>query len=187
MNKEKEGEQRSVSRALLEKSRYPIRGFSLVEMLFYVVILSFALLIVTETLIILTRSFGSLRATQRIEQEGGFLLERMVREIRDATSVDASSSLGTHPGKLVLISTTALGTPKTVEFYLDAGRVHLKEDGVVIGALSSEQTTITNLIFKKITTARSEGVKIEMTVGSGTGRFSRSENLLTTAVLRDSY
>ena len=164
------------------------RGISLVETLLYTAILSIVLLVVAETLIAVTRSSGNLRAAQRIERDAGFALERMVREIRDAEAVDAAgSTLGAHPGVLALNATTVSGSPRAVLFYLENGVVYLKEDGVVVGPLSSAQTSAANLVFRRIPTGRSEGVKIELTLSSGDGSAARSENFYATAVLRDSY
>lgn len=163
-------------------------GFSLVEILFYTAILAVALVAVMQTLVVIVRSYGVLRASQRIEQEATASMERIVREIRDASSVDdAGSVLGSSPGELLLNTTDAAGTAKTVEFYLDSGRLSLKENGVVSGLLSSSKTSVSNLVFRKITTARSAGVKIELTFKSGVGIASSTESFYGTAVLRDSY
>ncbi len=164
------------------------RGFSLIEMLFYVVILSFSLLAVLQTLMVLTRSYGILKSVQSIEQESAFSLERLVREVRNANAIDdAGSTFSTTPGKLLLNSTDVSGSARTVEFSVVNGKLSLKENGVVTGVLTSSSTAVTNLVFRKITTARSKGVKIEMTLTSGSGPSSRTENFYTTAVLRDSY
>lgn len=156
-------------------------------MLFYVAILSLCFLAVTETLIVATRAFGSFRAAERIAEDAGPALERVVREVRDANAVSGASVLGSHPGKLILATTNGSGAARTVEFYLDSEKLSLKEDGAVTGALTSGKTTVTNLVFRKVTTARSQGVKIELTLASGTGSAARNENFYVTAVLRDSY
>lgn len=164
------------------------RGFSLVEMLFYVVILSLSLIAVMQTLMVLTRSYGVLRSVQRIEREASTAMERMIREIRDANDIDdAGSVLGTNPGELLLRSTDSSGTARTVEFYLDGGKVSLRENGVVSGLLTTAKATVSNLVFRKITTTNSKGVKIEMTITTGSGPSAQSENFYATAVLRDSY
>ncbi len=168
--------------------RFCQRGFSLVEMLFYVVILSCALLAVLQTLIVLTRSYGILKNVQSIEQESAFSLERLVREVRNANAIDdAGSTFGATPGKLLLNSTDVSGIARTVEFSVVNGSLSLKESGVVTGVLTSSSTAVTSLVFRKITTARSKGVKIEMTLTSGTSTSARTENFYITAVLRDSY
>lgn len=163
-------------------------GVSLMEMLFYIAILSFALLAMMQTLIVVTRSYGTLQNAERVEQEAAISLDRLIREIRDANGIDdAGSVFSAHPGKLLLHSATASGTSKTVEFSLEGGRLKLKENGATIGFLTSSQTNISNLIFRKITTARSQGVKIELTMRSGTTTAMRVEDFYATAVLRDSY
>lgn len=178
------------TRGIVQSSYSIVRGgFSLVEMLFYVALLSLCLVVVMQTLSAVTRSFGVLRTVQRIEQEASLSLDRMLREIRDANDInDVASVFGAHPGALYLLTTNALGVPRTVEFFLTNGQLILREDGSPqTGALTSSKTTVTRLIFRKINTVRSKGVRIEMTLQSGTGQNTRSENFYTTAVLRDSY
>ena len=188
MNYGKERNLRGLRHNSVFRIHNSISGLSLVEMLFYVAILSFALLAAMQTLIVVTRSYGTLKNAERVEQEAAISLDRLVREIRDANGIDdAGSVFSTHPGKLFLHSTTASGTPKTVEFSLEDGHLKLKENGATVGFLTSSQTNISNLIFRKITTARSQGVKVEMTMRSGTTTALRVENFYATAVLRDSY
>ncbi len=164
------------------------KGFSLVEMLFYIAILSIALLAVTETLLAVTRSYGTLRSAQRIEQDAASSLDRMTREIRDASAItDSGSTFDANPGELLLSTTDASSTPRTVDFYLSNGQLMLKENGSVSGGLTGVKTTVANLVFRKITTARSKGVKIELTLTSGTGMNAKTESFYSTAVLRDSY
>jgi len=177
-----------IRRLFLKAKSYKLKaGFSLVEMLFYVALLSLALFAVIQTLLIMVRSYGSLRSAQAIERDAGIVLERILREARDAKDIDEGGSvLGTSPGELLLTTTNASGTPRTVEFYVENGQVKLKEDGVVSGALTGNKTTVSTLVFRKITTGRSKGVKIEFRL-SGSGSPSREENFDGTAVLRDSY
>lgn len=164
------------------------RGFSLVEILFYVALFSLALVAALHALIVITRSHATLRAAAHIEQESAAALQRMLREIRDANNAGAAGSVfGAHPGRLLLNTTATTGGARTVLFYLDSGKLALKEDGALTGFLTSSTTNVSNLVFRSITTARSEGVKIELTMQSGTGPAARSENFYVTAVLRDSY
>ena len=169
---------------------FPKRGFSLVETLFYVALLALSLLVVMQTLLVLTRSYAAFRAAGRIERDAALSLERMVREVRGANNIaDAGSVFGVHPGRLRLNTTTAAGAARTVEFSVSGGALLLEEaeDGTAAGALTSSTTTVSNLVFRKITTTRSQGVKIEMTLSSGSGAAARSERFYATAVLRNSY
>lgn len=163
-------------------------GFSLVEVLLYVIILSFALLTLMQTLLVITNSYRALKNTERLEHDATAAMERFFREARDGYALDdAGSVYNAHPGRLLIQSTDALGLQKTVEFYLDAGKLSVKENGVVAGLLTSPETSVSNLVFRKISTARSTGVKVEMTLGTGTSTAARTGNFYATAVLRDSY
>ena len=96
----------------------------------------------------------------------------------------ASSIFDTNPGKLVLTSTDAGGNPRTVEFYVSSSTVFLKENGVVSGAVSQSDAKVTNLVFRLFSSASAKGVRIEMTVESGTSTHYRVGNFYSSATLR---
>lgn len=163
------------------------KGFSLVEMLFYVALLSLSLLAVSETLSTVARSYARLRTAEYIGQDAASSLDRIVRAAQAAKSFGAGSVFATSPGTLELISQTATGTPKTSQFYLSGGGLYLKENGTVIGRLTSDKTSVSNLVFYSLSTARSKGLKVEMTISGGSAPAARSEKFYATAILRDSY
>ena len=160
----------------------------MIEMLIYTAILVILAMVVVNVFLGLRRSTTALSATQVIESSAIISLERMTREIRDATSVDTGlSTLGTSPGVLQLNTTDAGGTPTTVQFYVSGRALRIKEAGTDIGPLTATTTRITNLVFRKITTAQSQAVKIEMTLESGTSTSYRQKKFYSTVVLRGSY
>lgn len=163
------------------------RGFSMVEMIVYLAILSVMLVSVVGTLRAMTRSYGSLRTAMNVERSAVGILERMLREVRDAKSIDAASVLGSSPGKLILHSTDAAGAEKTVEFSLSGGSVELKENGVSEGGLNASNVPATNLVFRSFDTGRSKGIKVELTLESGAAETARRAQFWGSAVLRDSY
>lgn len=164
------------------------RGFSLVEILVYTGILVILMAVIVSTLLALSRSNTAVTTAQRIESTAIVSLDRMVRDAHSAGSIDVSQSvLGTSPGQLTLNSTDPSGNATTTQFFLSGQTLHVKEGGTDIGPLSSTSTRITKLIFRRITTAQSQAVKIEMTIESGTTTSYRSRSFYGTAVLRGSY
>src|SRR3989344_2406588 len=110
------------------------KGFSLVEMLIYIAILALMLSVIMNIIVSTVRSERVIKVLRNVEDSAILSLERIVRETRQAESVNlVSSDLGSNPGKLVL--TDALGSPRA-EFYLSSGRLFLKENGVDVGALT---------------------------------------------------
>ena len=164
------------------------RGFSLLETILFIVFFTLSLFAITQVVLILTRSYSALRSSARIVADATLSMERMAREIRDAASItDAGSTFNTNPGTLLLSTTDASGNARSIEFSVINSQLSLKENGVLTGALSGKDTAVTNLIFRKATTTRSQGVKIELALRSGVGLASTTKKFYMTALLRDSY
>lgn len=164
------------------------RGVTLIEMLVYTSILVLLVVVVIYTLITMNRLYRSIKSTARIESAVHVALERMVREVRGASSIDLTqSTLGSSPGQLTLNTTDGTGATTTVQFLMTGQTPHIKEAGVDMGPLSPADVRVTNLIFRRMTTAKSEAAKIEITIESGAGATYRSASFYSTAVLRGSY
>jgi len=170
------------------KYRNASKGFTLIEMFFYIAILIMLSLAVVQALIPLGRSFRTLSSNGSVNATAQTALERMVREIRSATSVDlGNSTLASSPGVLQLNTLDSGGNATTVQFYVSGTSIRLKEAGVDVGPLSPPSARITSLIFRRITTSNSQAIKIEMTVESGSGSAYITKNFYVTAVMRGSY
>ncbi len=164
------------------------RGASLAEMLVYISILVILLAVMTRTAVTLSAGYRSLKASQNIESAAISSMERMTRDIRGASSVNAaSSSLGSSPGALSLAMTDASGNPKAERFYLSGGILRLDENGAYSGPLTPAGTTVTSLVFRQISTQKSKGIKIEMTIAAFQGKATTTRNFYDTAELRMSF
>lgn len=155
-------------------------GFTMVEMIIYVAFFAVLSVLTTNATIMVMKSFYSLRISQSISQSATTALERMSREIRNAYAVDtANSTLTTSPGRLTLLTKDDLGALTTVEFYMSNSQLNMKVGGVDQGALVSKTVTVTNLVYRTISTSNSQSVKIEMTL-----RDSRDASLGTTKTVK---
>ena len=170
------------------KARYSRAGFSLVEMMVYVALLTVILVAVVNMLLVMSRAYSFYKVSRRLQSSAVFALDRMVRDIRNSRNVDLSASaLGVSPGVLTLNTTQATGTPETLQFYVSNDVLRLKQDSGDIGPLTIDGVTVRSLVFRHMNTGISQAVKIELTLGSGAGSFARSANFYATALLRDSY
>lgn len=163
------------------------KGFSLIEMLLYVLILSLVSIMVVNTLILLASSFSTVKASKNIQISSSTILERMIMEIRNSNSVDLTSTLDSNPGILKLNAEDISGTPYTVEFYIEGGILKIKKDGGTGQPLSLSNTTIPNLVFRRIITGEGEAIKIELTLQTIEGNITNLQNFYATAILRGSY
>lgn len=148
------------------------------EMLIYIAILALMLSVIMNIITSTIRSERVIKVVRNIEDSAILASERISREIRQAESADSSI-----PGKLVLVDGS-----RTVEFYLSSDRLFLKEsiNGGVVGddALTQTDAKVSNLIFHSFSGLNSSGIKTEITIESGTGAHSRSENFYSSALLK---
>lgn len=162
-------------------------GFTLVEMIIYIAFFAVLSVLATEALMVVMKSFYTLRLTQNINQSATTALERMSREVRNAYDIDTvGSTFNTNPGYLTLRTKDASGANTTVEFYVNENQIKMKEGGVDKGSLVSKSTTVTNLVFRQITTTNSKAIKIEMSLHDAHGLLTRDAVFYDTIVLRGS-
>lgn len=160
----------------------------MIEILGYTFVLALLVAVVVYTLIAVSTSYRAIKSSAGVESVAETGLERMTRDIRDATSIDVvNSTLTTSPGILTLNTTDDSGATTTVQFFLSGTTLHVKEAGVDIGPLSASGVRITNIVFKQITTAQSQAVKIELTAESGAGKTYNASSFYSTIILRGSY
>ena len=163
------------------------RGYTLLEAIIYIVILAVMSVIFISLLFTMTESFNEFRLTRALVSSASAGLERLVRETQHAATIDLASNLGVHPGRLLLNTTNATGLPTTLDFYLLAGALMVKEGTATAVPITATGVTVDGLIFRQIVTAESTAVKMELTLSAHRGALTRAEKFYATAVLRDSY
>ena len=163
------------------------RGFTLVEMVIYVAFFAVLSVLAMNATILVMKSFYTLRISQSISQSATTALERMSREIRSATSIDlTNSSLSpTDPGRLTLNKKNASGAVYPIEFYVNAGKLNLRDNDIDKGSLLTKTVTITRLVFWVVTTpSGSKAIKIEMTLRDSRSSITKTVKYYDTIVLR---
>lgn len=158
------------------------RGFTLVEMIIYIAILTLVFMVITTTLLSFTSSYRVLSVRRAIEHSAIESLERMTRDIRAAASIDTgNSSLGVSPGVLTIIGP---GNATTTKFHVQDGILAIDVNGVYKGPITTSDVTITNLTFNQLTTTYSKAVKIDMTLQAARGSVIETKTYHTTVILK---
>lgn len=159
------------------------QGFSLIEVLVY--------LAVTVTLAgALVTSFLSLNtvlarnATERtLTQNAQTSLERMVRGIRSADSVNLSlSTLNTSFGTLTLTE----GATST-RFFISGGTLSMSVNGAGTGPLTDDGVIVRDVVFNRYVASTTEMVRVSLTLSTIGKSASSTRTFYTSAVLRGSY
>lgn len=152
-------------------------GYSIVEILVYLAIFTSVSILVINLFIVILSSLNNTIVTRKIIESGQISMDRMSREIRQAQSIDISST----SSSLVLTGTN------TINFKKENNALNLYKNSSLEGNLLGEDVSVTSLVFRPISTVESRAVKIEMTVEYSKGSYVRSENFYNTIVLRGGY
>lgn len=170
------------------KKHFHNRGFSLVEMILYVVLLTLFMVVVVQMLIGVSGVYRNIKLTRELESSGTIAMEQMLREIRNASSVvSGESTLGTSPGAIVVSGTDESQNPYKASFSVASGVLQISKNGETPAAVTSSGSTLSYLLFTHVATSTSEGVRIEMEVSGTAGSVSKSERFYGFTVLRGSY
>jgi len=159
------------------------KGFSLVEMVIYLSIMTVITLVIVQSIVIILRSNKQSFNNNVIENSAVSVLERIKRETRRAREVDLLNS-NLSLGQLQMNVFEEDGNLSTAKIVLDEhGKVEVYEGGTLMGPLTVSGATVTTLSFTLIQTEKSEAIRTTLVIKSGdkTGTFYSTE------ILRGSY
>ncbi len=156
-------------------------GYALIELLFYISIFAILILVVINSMIVMTKSFRETTLQAELVSASS-IMERMSREIRQASSISSISA-----NNLVLNTVDEFEVNKTVEFLLSNSDVSFFENGLSQGNLNTPNIAVSNLTFTEITTNKSKAVKILITLYSTNDALNRTVDFYNTISLRGNY
>lgn len=126
-------------------------GFTLIEMLIYVLIVSAIALAGTQFTMEVIKGQNKSRSDQEVQDNARFAMETMTKLIRSADGVDVAASIfDTSPGKLVLNMSDAAKHPTIFEVDAQTDSLTMKEGNDPVVNLTSNEIDVSNLIFKNL-------------------------------------
>jgi Tfp pilus assembly protein PilW len=158
------------------------QGYSLIELVIYIALFALISVVIMNALVTVMRTYASAQGYRRLQTNGELIMERVVREVRDASTVAGGSVYGAHPGTLSLSGTDTGGAPRTAVFSVINGALVLSENGTSAN-LSTSEVTVNTFIVRHITTTNGEGVRIELGLTTTNGHIV-SAPFYATAMLR---
>lgn len=127
------------------------RGFTLVEMLVYIVLLAVLGAVLTLAGSHIIKQSAHAQLTAQVLGSARGALEDMGREIRHARGVYTPTSVfDTNPGQLSLATRENVPADEEetyVDFYIDDERLYRKREGEAAELITSERAKITNLVI----------------------------------------
>jgi len=165
--------------------RYSLRqrGFSLIEVLIYVGLVAVLTISIIGTLITLAEVYGTLAGVKRLNTSGASALDRIIRTVRDAESVDIGvSQFSSSPGSLTLNMSEG-----SVSFLVENGVLEVEEDGASAGRLTQEGVSVSGLTFTRVASSRSEMVMAVLELTTTARGATSTKTFRGGAVVRGSY
>jgi prepilin-type N-terminal cleavage/methylation domain-containing protein len=160
-----------------------IRGFSLIEMVVYISILSIVTAGLIVAIVSILSTFAHLKGYEEMAHTGTTVLERISRESRRAHTVDTGgSTFGVHPGVLSLGTTDLSNNPSTIIFSLSGGKVMVQQ-GTLNAPLSTGDVVISNLVFTPVFGTNTTGINIDLTVEKNIKGATSTKQFRTFVVL----
>lgn len=145
-------------------------GFTIVEILIFFGLTSIFLTVITDLFVSIFDVKRESEATSAVEQDGRFILSRLIYDISRATAITTPTSMGATANSLVM---TIGGTAST--YAVSGGNLNLSNN-LGVNRINSSETTISAITFQRIGNAvTNETVSINFTVASSTQRNSGSE------------
>ena len=120
------------------------KGFTLIEMLLFMAIVSFLLIMLTSIFTASLNVQKESEATSNVQQDGSYLISRLAYDTARAQSITIPSSLGTQTNNLQLVID---GTNYT--YALNNGTLTIT-DNIGTDQLNNFDTTVSDLTFKRL-------------------------------------
>jgi len=167
-------------------------GFTLIEVLVYVAVLSIIVLAVSSFFLWTVRSNTKAMVMRETLYNAERAMMVMTQEIKEAKSIYTPTSVfNTHPGQLSL-ETTKYSPPGEettyIDFYLCDSQLCFKKEFQNPNALTSDRVEVTNLVFYQIVSGGAPSIQIDLEVKyknlANRPEYQASVNLKSTASLR---
>lgn len=162
------------------------KGFTLVEMLLYLAVLSIVVLAFSSFLFLSYTSRVKAAAIAEIEQQGSQTMSLITQNIRNAASITAPAT-GVSASSLTLTEYTGANSPTV--FDQSGSTLRITEGVTAAVNLTSNRVIVSNLSFQNLSRLSTPGVvQIKFTLThvnpSNRGEYIYSKNFTSTASLR---
>lgn len=161
-------------------------GFTLIELLLYIAIVGSLLLSISAFMAVSSGSQVRNQVENNINQEASFVMDYITQTIRNASSISAPSANNTA-AQLTLVVPTGAKSPTVFE--LNNGVLQVREGAGAAVALTSSDTTISDLTFTNTSRSTTPGsIRISFTASHNTSstrtELSYQQTFTSTASLR---
>ncbi|MBZ9572046.1 type II secretion system protein [Patescibacteria group bacterium] len=168
-------------------------GFTLMEILVYIAVLSIVIIAISSFLIWSIHSNTKAKVMRETLNNARRVMEMMTYEIKEAKSIYIPTSVfNSHPGQLSLETVKYLpeGEKNTyIDFYLCDTKLCFKKESQASFALTSDSVEIGNLVFSRVVSGETPSLQVDLKIDyknpANRPEYQASVNLKSTVSLRN--
>lgn len=175
---------------MLKKYTITTQGFSLIELILYVALVSGMVLGFLSLSISVISARNKTYTTQEVRANMQFALEVISDRIRSASGVNTgTSTFATDPGVLSLSMSTPALNPTIIQLNANDGKIQITEGASGTTFLTTDRVKVTNLVFTNLTgTSDHENIGIDVTIEyngqANDAVFSATQSISTAVSVR---
>lgn len=156
-------------------------GYSLMELVIYIGLFALLSVVMMRSLVTVMKTYASAKTYRTLQTNGELIMERISREARAATNI-TSGTYNTNPGSVTFSGVDSNNAVHTASFDVSSGTLQINDNGT-IGNISTNDVTVTSLIFRNMTTTKGSAIKVELSLTTTKGNIANA-NFYSTVVLR---
>jgi prepilin-type N-terminal cleavage/methylation domain-containing protein len=170
------------------KRRIETEGFTLVELLLTIALLSIAVGVTTDIILSITKSYSKTEMANELEQNANFVSLKLEKELRNASSVTVPATVDAPSSTLTFVTTDGL----VVTYNLDASGLLNRNGSVIVNNDSTVGVLVScpaGCFTLKNTSPQvvQMGLRFQQRNSGGNSSFTGVVDLNNTVVLRGTY
>ncbi len=162
------------------------KGFSLVETIIYIGLMSLILFCLISLISSATRTYLFLKSSRNIERSAINVMDSLNDKTNTSSKIDIPNTVFDNATGSISLILYSGNNSTTNRIYLSNGQVMWSKNGVLLGPLSLSDVRVTSLTFRNMTNSTFNGFKVEMTIDNGTSSEKYiSEDFYDSFILRN--
>ena len=159
----------------------------MLEMVVYITLLSFFMIITVNAALIMTSSYSKALSARLLDSSINLTISKIEREAKNSISInDSLSTFNQNPGRISFFTQEG-SVLVPVEFFVENGTLKMKRGGVLIGAITLPGVSVDSVVFNKIDSSGKQGFRMSITLTADKAGRTKTENFYYSASLRGSY
>lgn len=162
-------------------------GLTMIEVLIYIGIFGFLSIAIIKIFISTFAVFAQVRAYNGINRTGSAIMERLIYQTRNGSSIGATSSFGTSPSTMAINVEDGSGTSHLYTYTLSGTILQESIDSGTAQAMHGSGQKMNSFVVNQITAGPSKALRITFVLQDTRVTPNVTSTFTTTVMVRGTY